>query len=240
MCAFARARYPAFASQVLPRTLYFLHTAGQVWHDCKRRTWHHRGEGTPRFLAECLHGRPPCRPPIGGLAIHAGRNVGVGSCHIVVLVQDLATRRTRSAESLRSIIAHENVHCALRQHLAPRERVRFLDWIAANVPYQHLRHWFGNRVIERSYRRHTGIDPRSVLLGGYIDTSPNPTLGGSRANVLHYIEEAFAARVDDALAGNPTPGARYPAERRLLAFARRLDRAALARNTPAGLTLKFN
>ena len=119
---------------------------GQVWHDCTRRTWHGLGEGTPRFLAECLHGQAPCRPPLGGLAIHAGRNAGFGTCHVVVLVQDLATRRTRGAESLRSTITLENVHGALRQHLAPRERARFLDWIAANVPYQQLRRWFDNRA----------------------------------------------------------------------------------------------
>ena len=157
----------------------------------------------------------------------------------MVLVQDLAIRRTRSAESLGSTIAHEHVHCALRQHLAPRERVRFLDWIAANVPYQHLRNWFDNRAVEHHYRRQIGIDPTSLLLGGYIDTSPNPTLGGSRANVVHYIKEAFAARDDDVLAGNPTPRARYPAERRVLVFAHRLDRTAFARSAPAGRTRKF-
>ena len=40
--------------------------------------------------------------------------------------------------------------------------------------------------------------------------------------------------------GNPTPRARDPAERRVLAFVHRLNRAALARNAPAGRTLKFN
>ena len=40
--------------------------------------------------------------------------------------------------------------------------------------------------------------------------------------------------------GDPIPRARDPAKRRILAFAHRLDRAALARNAPAGRTLRFN
>ena len=77
------------------------------------------------------------------------------------------------------------------------------------------------------------------------DGEPAPDLAvqprlGVEGTALHYIEEAFAARVDDALAGNPTPPARDPAERRILAFAHRLDRAALASTAQAGVTLKFN
>ena len=116
MCDFARARDPALASQVSRRSLYFLHTTGQVWHDCSRRPWHDRGEGTPRFVAECLHGRRPCGPPLGGLAIHAGRNPGFRTCHVVVLVQDLATRQTRSAR--RSPTNTSTAPCASTSHRA--------------------------------------------------------------------------------------------------------------------------
>ena len=239
LCTFARSRYPALASHAAWRSLSFLHSTGQVWHDCAARTWHTDGEGTPSFVGPCLRGAPPCRPPIGGVAVQMEGRGGERPCHVMVLVHDLKTGQPRPAAELRSTITHENLHCALHQHLAPADRARFLDWIAATFPYEHLRGWFDNPLTERYYRTRTGISPSSLLLGGYIDTSPYPNVSSSRREVLHYLKEAFAARVDDALAGNPSPRPRHRTEHALLVFAKRLNAVAHGGAEPVQLPLRF-
>ena len=202
LCSWSRARFPLLASgQPSPR-LFFLHTGPPpAYFDCGRGAWESIGILSPLYLRTCVAGRDPCNGAVLGFAsslLLDGRTKS--SCDAVVLLPPAAADRASSYDDLRRTVVHEYViHCGLARHLTTEQKETFLERLAERVPHSQLRGWYGDPRREAYYRHRHGVGRDLVTADGYVDASSSNPFVKDRERALGYVEEAFAALVDDNL-----------------------------------------
>ena len=207
VCSWSRDRFPRLASGAPSSRLFFLHPKDEgAYLDCGQGSWKSVGILSSVYLRTCIAGGDPCDTGVGGFAtamLLDGKSRS--GCGAVVLLPPEAGTRRFSDDGLRRTVVHEYViHCGLARYLTTDEKESFLERIAERVPHTRLRAWFGDPGREAYYRHRHGVGPDLVTPAGYVDVSASNPFVTKRERALGYVEEAFAALVDEDL------GIEYP------------------------------
>ena len=209
LCGWARGRYLRLSRTADGSRLQFLYRGKEpALYDCGfelwgplNGVWLDGSWSTAAKFWNCVAGGEMCPTNRGGFAYpsYLAESKPI-VCNGIVLLDRKQKGETHlhSVTSLRSAVVHEYaIHCGLKDHVPPLERNRFFNIVAAHIPYQHLRTWFGTDEIEQNYRKRLGIERNELPPGGHL---PMLTLDDGPTYPLQtYVEEAFAHLVDDYL-----------------------------------------